>query len=104
MAKGAAKAQGTDVAAAESRAERSTAEDTRATGAAGSAERYGMLPFYPARHAGGQSVIELRADAGYDTRQIFEHYGGLGDSATHQDKEERQQQGRGMGRTRGLAA
>ena len=68
LAKRAAKAQGTDAMAAGSRAERSAAEGTKTTGTAGSAERYGMLPFCPARHAGGQSVIELRADAGYDTR------------------------------------
>ena len=60
LAKGAAKAQGTGAAAAGSRAERSAAGGTRATDTAGSAERYGMLPFCPAMHAGGQSVIELR--------------------------------------------
>ena len=40
-------------------------------------------------------MIELRADAGYDTRQIFEYCKNL--SAAHQDKEERQQQVAGTG-------
>ena len=94
MAKGAAKAQGTDAAAAGSRAERS----------AGSAERYGMLPFCPARHAGGQSVIELRADAGYDTRQIFEYCKGLGIVPLVRIKKNANSRAGGVGRTRGLAA
>ncbi len=107
MAKGAAKAQGTDAAAAGSRAERSAgsaAEGTRATGAAGSAERYGMLPFCPVRHAGGQSVIELRADAGYDTRQIFEYCKGLGIVPLARIKKNANSRAGGVGRTRGLAA
>ena len=101
LAKGAAKAQGTDAAAAGSRAERSAAEGTRA---AGSAERYGMLPFCPARHAGGQSVIELRADARYDTRQIFEYCRGLGIVPLVRIKKNANSRAGGVGRTRGLAA
>ena len=53
LAKGVAKAQGTDAAVAGSRAERSVTESAGAAGAAGSAERYGMLPFCPARHTEG---------------------------------------------------
>ena len=94
MAKGAAKTQGTDAAAAGSRAERS----------AGSAERYGMLPFCSARHAGGQSVIELRADAGYDMRQIFEYCKGLGIVPLVRIKKNANSRAGGVGRTRGLAA
>ncbi len=75
LAKGAAKARGTGAAAAGSRAEGSAAEGARAAGSAG---RHGMLPFCPARHTGGQSVIELRADAGYGTGQIFEYRRGPG--------------------------
>ena len=97
LAKGAAKAQGTDAAVVGSRAERST-------GSAGSAERYGMLPFCPARHAGGQSVIELRADAGYDTRQIFEYCKGLGIVPLVRIKKNANSRAGGVGRTRGLAA
>ena len=104
LAKGAAKAQGTDAAAAGSRAERSAAEGTRATGTAGSAERYGMLPFCPARHAGWQSVIELRTDAGYDTRQIFECCKGLGMVPLVRIKKNVNSRAGGVGRTRGLAA
>ena len=104
LAKGAAKAQGTDAATAGSRAERSAAEGTRATGTAGSAERYGMLPFCPARHAGGQSVIELRADAGYDTRQIFEYCKGLGIVPLIRIKKNANSRAGGVGRTRDLAA
>ena len=94
LAKGTAKAQGTDTAVAGSRAE----------GSAGSAERYGMLPFCPARHAGGQSVIELRADAGYDTRQIFEYCKGLGIVPLVRIKKNANSRAGGVGRTRGLAA
>ena len=104
LAKGAAKAQGTAAAAAGSRAERSAAEGAEATGTAGSAERYGMLPFCPARHAGGQSVIELRANAGYDTRQIFEYCKGLGIVPLIRIKKNANSRAGGMGRTRGLAA
>ena len=107
LAKGAAKAQGTDATAAGSYAEKSTgsaAEGTRATGAAGSAERYGMLPFCPARHAGGQSVIELRADAGYGTRQIFEYCRGLGIAPLVRIRKNANSRADGVGRARGLAA
>ncbi len=104
LAKGAANAQGTDAAAAGSRAERSAAGGTRATDTAGSAERYGMLPFCPAMHAGGQSVIELRADAGYDTRQIFEYCKNLGIVPLIRIKKNANSRAGGVGRTRGLAA
>ena len=104
LAKGAANAQSTDAAAAGSRAKRSAAEGTKTTGTAGSAERYGMLPFCPARHAGGQSVIELRADAGYDTRQIFEYCKGLGIVPLIRIKKNANSRAGGVGRTRGLAA
>ena len=40
---------------------------------------YGRVPFCPVMHAGGgQIVIELRGDAGYDTRAIFEYCHRLG--------------------------
>ena len=81
LEKKSAKAQGTNVSAAGSRtdgSEGSAAEGAMAKGIEGSAERYGMLPFCHASHAGGQCVIELRADAGYDTRQIFEYCKNLG--------------------------
>ena len=97
LEKKSAKAQGTNVSAAGSRtdgSEGSAAEGCNGQGIEGSAERYGMLPFCHASHAGGQCVIELRADAGYDTRQIFEILQESGNRAAHQDKEERQQQGR----------
>ena len=104
LAKGAAKAQGTDAAAAGSRAERSAAEGTGAAGTAGSTKRYGMLPFCPARHAGGQYVIDLRADAGYGTRQIFEYCKGLGIVPLIRIKKNANSRAGGVGRTRGLAA
>ena len=104
LAKGAAKAHGTDAAAARSRAERSTAEGAGAASAAGSAERCGMLPFFPARHVGGQSVIELRAGAGYDTRQIFEYCKGLGIVPLIRIKKSANSRAGGVSRTRGLAA
>ena len=104
LAKGAAKSRGTDAAAVGSRVERSAAEGAGATGTAGSAERYGMLPFCPARHAGGQFVIELRADAEYYTRQIFECCKGLGIVPLIRIKKNGNSRAGGMGGTRGLAA
>ena len=101
LAKGAAKSRGTDAAAVGSRVERSAAEGAGATGTAGSAERYGMLPFCPARHAGGQFVIELRADAEYYTRQIFECCKGLGIVPLIRIKKNGNSRAGGMGGTRG---
>ena len=102
-----AKAQGADAAAAGRRAEGShgsAAEGTRAKGIEGSAERYGMLPFCPASHTGGQCVVELRADAGYDTRQIFEYCKNLGIVSLIRIRKNANSRAGGVGRTRGLAA
>ena len=107
LEKKSAKAQGTNVSAAGSRtngSEGSAAEGAMAKGIEGSAERYGMLPFCHASHAGGQCVIELRADAGYDTRQIFEYCKNLGIVPLIRIKKNANSRAGGVGRTRGLAA
>ena len=49
-------------------------------------------------------MIELRADAGYDTRQIFEYCKGLGIVPLVRIKKNANSRAGGVGRTRGLAA
>ena len=50
------------------------------------------------------SPIELRADVGYDTRQIFEYCRGLGIVPLVRIKKNASSRAGGVGRTRGLAA
>ena len=52
----------------------------------------------------GQSVIELRAYAGYDTRQIFEYCRGLGIVPLIRIKKNINSRAGGVGRARGLAS
>ena len=66
---------------------------------------YGRVPFCPVMHAGGgQIVIELRGDAGYDTRAIFEYCHRLGIVPLIRIKKNANGRANGVGRTRGLAA
>ena len=52
----------------------------------------------------GQIVIELRGDAGYDTRAIFEYCRSLGIVPLIRIKKNANGRANGVGRTRGLAA